>query len=94
MSAQQIRFWQHQVDKIMERVAIKGPFVQNRLTHFKSLFYFYTPMSPKNVRNRIFAWNGLKQMAMQKKKKKNSIEDFFSNCDQIRRKLWCDEQIK
>ena len=78
----------------MERVAIKGPFVQNRLTHFKSLFYFYTPMSPKNVSNIIFACNGLKQMAMKKKKKKKSIEDFFSNCDQIRRKLWCDEQIK
>ena len=79
----------------MERVAIKGPFVQNRLTHFKSMFCFYTPMSPKNFSNIIFAWIGLKQMAMKKKKKKKkSIEDFFSNCDQIRRKLWCDEQIK
>ena len=72
----------------MERVAIKGPFVQNRLTHFKSMFCFYTPMSPKNVRNRIFAWNGLKKMAMQKKKKKKNplkissvtVTKFAGNC--------------
>ena len=74
----------------MERVAIKGPFVQNRLTHFKSMFYFYTPMSPKNVRNRIFAWNGLKQMAMQKKKKKIplkissvTVTKFAGNCGAV-----------
>ena len=71
----------------MERVAIKGPFVQNRLTHFKSMFCFYTPMSSKNVMNRIFAWNGLKQMAMQKKKKKIplkissvTVTKFAGNC--------------
>ena len=72
----------------MERVAIKGPFVQNRLTHFKSMFYFYTPMSPKNVRSRIFAWNGLKQMAMQKKKNPLKISlvtvtKFAGNCGAV-----------
>ena len=74
----------------MERVAIKGPFVQNRLTHFKSMFCFYTPLSPKNVRNRIFAWNGLKQMAMQKKKKKIplkissvTVTKFAGNCGAV-----------